>query len=69
MIENLVERHLEFQNVDVKMLSVSMKPESKDGIFLIWVDVAFMRIITFITRKFQGTKVSFANILRPWIVD
>ena len=28
-----------------------------------------MRIITFITRKFQGTKVSFANIFRPWIMD
>ena len=47
MIENLIERHLEFQNMDVKMLSVSMKPESKDGIFLIWIDVAFMHIDPF----------------------
>ena len=47
MIENLVERHLEFQNVDVKILSVSMKPESKDRIFLIWIDVAFMHINLF----------------------
>ena len=47
MIENLVERHLEFQNVDVKMLSVSMKPESKDRIFLIGIDVAFMHINLF----------------------
>ena len=47
LIENLVERHLEFQNVDVKILSVSMKPESKDRIFLVWIDVAFMHINLF----------------------
>ena len=31
------------QNVIVKLLSVSMKPESKDRIFLIRIDIAFMR--------------------------
>ena len=46
-IENLVERHFEFQNVDVKILSVSMKSESKDRSFLIWIDVAFMHINLF----------------------
>ena len=41
-IENLVERYLECQNVIGEILSVSMKPESKGRIFLIWIDVAFM---------------------------
>ena len=30
---------------------------------------AFIRIMTFITRKFQGTEVLFANTFRPWIMD
>ena len=47
MIENLVERHLEIQNVDVKILSVSMKPGSKDRSFLVWIDIAFMHINLF----------------------
>ena len=33
------------------MLSVSMKPESKDKIFLMWIDVAFMHINLFVVLQ------------------
>jgi hypothetical protein len=57
LIENLVERHFEFQNVDVKILSVSMKSESKDRSFLIWIDVAFMHINLFAVLQVSGSNV------------
>jgi hypothetical protein len=37
--------------MDVKMLSVSMKSESKDRSLLIWIDVAFMHINLFVVLQ------------------
>ena len=56
----MIKSNAECQNIAAGLLSVSMKPGSKDRVFLIWIDTAFMHNHNNLCFILQ---VSVANVL------